>query len=93
MGWLAVKRWAGAKDSLIWLLVELYQKLNHRGGKDDKPLDLQMSEQDLANMIGVSRETVVIHLSQLRKKGLVRATRGSVILLDYPGLLEAKANV
>lgn len=90
---LAVKRWSGARKSLIWLLVELYQKLNHRGGKDDKPLDLHLSGQDLANMIGVSRETVVIHLSQLRKRGLARATRGSVIVIDYPGLLEAKAKM
>jgi len=85
----AMNRWGGAKENLFWLLVSLYEKLNH-DGKDEDSLDLHLSERDLADMLGVSRETVVVHMSSLRKKGLARATRGSVDILDYEGLVQAK---
>lgn len=85
----AMNRWAGAKENLFWLLITLYEKLNHTG-KDTGSLDLHLSEQDLADMLGVSRETVVVHMSSLKKRGLARATRGSVVILDYKGLVQAR---
>ena len=88
----AMNSWGGSKENLTWLLLSLYQKLDH-GGNNNEPLDLHMSERDLASMLGVSRETVVIHLSSLRKQGLARATRGSVIVLDYDGLARTKENM
>ena len=88
----AMNSWAGSRENLIWLLLSLYQKLDH-GGKSNEPLDLHMSENDLAGMLGVSRETVVIHLSSLKKQGLARATRGSVIVTDYDGLVQLKDNM
>ena len=88
----AMNSWGGSKENLIWLLLSLYQKLNHVGNGNE-PLDLHMSERDLASMLGVSRETIVIHLSSLKKQGLARATRGSVIVLDYDGLVRVKDNM
>jgi len=88
----AMNRWGGARENLIWLITSLYHKLDH-DGRNGGTLDLNMSEQDLANMLGVSRETVVIHLSSLKKKGVAKATRGSVIVLDYDGLQEVRENL
>ncbi|MFW6421725.1 MAG: Crp/Fnr family transcriptional regulator [Candidatus Bipolaricaulota bacterium] len=86
----AAKAWGGAKESLTWILTHFSSQLNGNTPTNGGPCDLHLSEQDLAQMLGFSRETVVRQLSSLRKKGLVRASRGSVIVLDPQGLIEER---
>lgn len=88
----AASGWGGSKESLVWLLTELYRKLDH-DGEDNEPMDLHLSGTDLAHMLGVSRGTVVRSLSSLKQKGLARATRGSVIVMDFQGLQEMKSKL
>jgi CRP/FNR family transcriptional regulator len=51
-------------------------------------LPLKLSQQDLANLIGVTRESVNLALSDFRKKGLV-TVEGRTIRLLRPEALEA----
>jgi CRP-like cAMP-binding protein len=47
----------------------------------------ELSQQELANMIGASRETVSRVLNSFRKQGLVTITRKHIILQDIKSLL------
>ena len=45
-----------------------------------------LTQDDLAGMVGASRESVVRGLATLRSLGLVSTGRGRVDVLDLPGL-------
>ena len=47
---------------------------------------LKITHQEMANLIGSTRETVSLTLSQFRKKELIRLHRRQVIILDEKGL-------
>jgi CRP-like cAMP-binding protein len=74
----------GAHDvtgRLAWLLAEL-------GGQTaaDGPGVVELSQQELAGLIGASRESVARSLGVLRRRGLVETGRRAVIVLDGAGL-------
>jgi CRP/FNR family transcriptional regulator, cyclic AMP receptor protein len=50
------------------------------------PVDLGLSQEDLAGAAGLSRSAVAAELSRLRGRGLVRTGRRKVLLCDLPGL-------
>lgn len=89
---IAVKNCSGSRETLIWLLSHYDSQLN--GDSDNGDVrDLHLSELDLAHMVGVSRETVVRHLSSMREKGLAKATRNSVVVLDHDRLTKAQSRL
>jgi CRP-like cAMP-binding protein len=45
-------------------------------------IGLRLSHQELANLIGATRETVTLTLGQLQKEGLVEVTRRRITVLD-----------
>jgi len=47
---------------------------------------LQMSQETMAQMVGISRETVSRHLSQLRKDGIVHWSRSDLIIQNLRAL-------
>ncbi len=47
---------------------------------------LQVTHQEIASELGTSREVVSRILKELEQDGLIRVTRGSIELLDLPGL-------
>lgn len=47
---------------------------------------LQVTHQEIASELGTSREVVSRILKELEQEGLIRVTRGSITLLDLPGL-------
>lgn len=51
-------------------------------------LDLALTRQDMANMIGTSRETVARILSRFQKDGLLKLDRQKIIILDEKKLRE-----
>jgi CRP/FNR family cyclic AMP-dependent transcriptional regulator len=50
-------------------------------------IDLKITHQELAEMVGTSRETVTRVLAQLRKKGIVEITQRRITLLDDEALI------
>ncbi len=77
----------GAPARLAAALVDL---ANEHGVKDDQGilLPLRLSQQDLANLIGVTRESVNLALSDFRHRGLV-AVEGRTIRVLRPDALQA----
>jgi len=55
------------------------------GNKQDEFV-LDVSQKDLANFIGTSRETVSRTLSEFRKNNLVELTNSKLIVKDIKGL-------
>ena len=49
-------------------------------------LRIKLSHQDLANLIGSTRETVTVLLGQLKAEGLVTGGRQRIIVKDEPRL-------
>ncbi|MGC9075544.1 MAG: helix-turn-helix domain-containing protein, partial [Candidatus Bipolaricaulaceae bacterium] len=48
-------------------------------------IDLPLSQQDLADLVGASRQTVCQELLKLVKKGLVQVNARRLILIDQKG--------
>lgn len=53
---------------------------------DGTIIPLRLSQADLANLVGLTRETVNISLRELRERGLVEASRRSIRLKDPEAL-------
>ncbi len=67
---------------LLYLLVKLAKRFGE-SQSDSRPflkLDLTLSHQELANMIGATRESVSVALSQLAKEDVVRTGRKEIAL-------------
>lgn len=49
-------------------------------------LDIKLSQQQLGNYVGVSRETVNKHLGEWQRDGLITLAHGTITLCDKPAL-------
>ena len=70
-------------------LAELLLRLAAEYGIDDKRgtlVALKITHQEMANLIGSTRETVSLTLSQFKRKGLIQTEGRKVILADREGL-------
>jgi len=69
----------------------LLLRLLKREGKPHKKgiiLDLQLTRQEMASMIGTSRETVARVLSRFQKDGILLLEKQKIIILDAEQLQE-----
>lgn len=75
----------GAAARLAQTLLDLAQD---HGIRDSRGvlLPLRLSQQDLASLIGVTRESVNVTLSDFRKRGVVELDRRSIRILDADAL-------
>jgi CRP/FNR family transcriptional regulator, cyclic AMP receptor protein len=76
------------RDRLIHLLLELAESHGTRAGSTVE-IRLKLSHQDLASIIGSSRETVTNTLGELQLQRLVKLGRQRVSLLDIDRLIAA----
>jgi CRP/FNR family transcriptional regulator, cyclic AMP receptor protein len=70
-------------------LAELLIRLAAEFGVDDARgtlVALKITHQEMANLIGSTRETVSLTLSQFKRKGLIRTDGRKVIIADREGL-------
>jgi CRP/FNR family transcriptional regulator, cyclic AMP receptor protein len=76
------------RDRLIHLLLELAAQYGRQtaGGVE---LSLKMSHQDLASMIGSTRETVTVVLGGLQTEGHLKLGRRKIIIIDLARLAES----
>ncbi|MEZ6063429.1 MAG: Crp/Fnr family transcriptional regulator [Planctomycetaceae bacterium] len=68
-----------SRDRLIHLLLELAEKYGRRQ-PDGLLIAMKISHQDLASVIGATRETVTITLGELQQEGMVEIQRRRVVL-------------
>jgi CRP/FNR family transcriptional regulator len=64
----------------------LLRLLAHNSSHDGEPVHLDMSQETIAQMVGLSRETVSRLLSRLRKKGVLDWTRSDFVIRDRHAL-------
>lgn len=69
------------RERIVALLLELLESHGERLGKYWE-IRLQLSHQELSNLIGATRETVTLTLGQLQREKLVLVRRRRVIILD-----------
>jgi CRP-like cAMP-binding protein len=70
-------------------LAELLLRLAAEYGVDDSRgtlVSLKITHQEMANLIGSTRETVSLTLSQFKRRGLIQTEGRKVILADREGL-------
>lgn len=76
------------RDRLIFLLLELAERY---GGKSETgvTLGIRLSHQELASMIGSTRETVTVLLGELQLEGCLLVRRRQITLTNLPQLAAA----
>ena len=67
------------RERVIHLLLELCEKYGVRGD-DGISLNIRLSHQEMAAIIGSTRETVTVVLGQLQKEGLLSISRRRVLI-------------
>jgi CRP/FNR family cyclic AMP-dependent transcriptional regulator len=92
-----ITRWRGLQAKVEQLvfkdvgskLAELLLRLGSEHGIEHRRglvLALKITHQEMANLIGSTRETVSLTLSQFKRKGLIQTEGRKVILTDREGL-------
>ena len=77
-----------ALERLAHLLLELHDRLAAVGQVDGDRLPLPLTQETLADMIGLSVVHVNRTLQELRRQGLARLERGTAFLLDRSSLAQ-----
>ncbi len=69
----------------------VYQLAKRHGIRDvhGTIIDLKITHQELAEMVGTSRETVTRVLTRLREQGIIEIEQRRIVLLDPKALLES----
>jgi len=73
------------RERVIHLLLELCEKYGIVG-EEGISLDIRLSHQEMACIIGSTRETVTVVLGQLQKEGLLKISRRRVLISDLTRL-------
>ncbi|MEM4298424.1 MAG: Crp/Fnr family transcriptional regulator [Nitrososphaerota archaeon] len=84
-GRLAEQAHLRTRGRLIQLLIDLGQKYG-RANSRGLLIDLEITEQELAEMLDCSREWVSKQMSKLQKRSLIFHCRGEIVILDEAGL-------
>ena len=69
------------RERLIHLLIELAEQYG-RPAADGIELGIKLSHQDLANIIGSTRETATVILGELQNEGSIKCGRRKITLVD-----------
>lgn len=69
-------------------LVNLAEKHGRAGGDDSVVIDLKITQRDLGNYLGLTRETISRTLSEFKDSGLIEMKGNSIVILDLDGLQE-----
>jgi CRP-like cAMP-binding protein len=73
---------------LAALLLELSDEYGAET-EDGLQIDVKMTHQEMANLIGSTRETISLTLADFKKRGLINTKGRNVVLLDTEGLRAA----
>jgi CRP/FNR family cyclic AMP-dependent transcriptional regulator len=73
------------RERVIHLLLELSEKYGVQT-ENEISLNIRLSHQEMACIIGSTRETVTVVLGHLQKEELLKISRRRVIIMDLPKL-------
>ena len=73
------------RDKLVHLLLELVEQYGKKNAEGIE-ITLRLSHQDVASIIGATRETVTVNLGELQAAGLIKIGRKRVIIKDIERL-------
>ncbi len=76
------------RERLVHLLLELAEKYG-RSTSEGLRLDIKISHQDLANIIGSTRETVTVVLGELQAERLLAIKKRQIFLINLERLCES----
>lgn len=79
LGRMELYAFRSVKERVASMLLE---ESRRRGFLDQPATELRMTQQDLAGLVGASRESVSRTLSRMEQEGIVRTGRGRIIILD-----------
>jgi len=71
------------------LAIALLDEVRHQRADEKDPIELSMIQQELAGLVGASRESVSRSMKQLERDGIVELHRGKVRILDLEKLRKA----
>jgi len=77
-----------ADQRIVHLLLELWHRLKLIGENDGRRLDAPMTQNDLADTLGLSLVHTNRQLAKLRRAGYITVERGQVRLNDFDRLIE-----
>lgn len=77
-----------SRERLVHLLLELAETYGKPQGEQIE-LGIKLSHQDLANIIGSTRETVTVTLGELQSAGLVNVGRKKIVLQNIEKLAQS----
>lgn len=80
------------RERTVALLVELLEQHGRAAGQEWE-IGLRLSHQELANLIGATRESVTATLGQLQREGLIAIRRRMIAVVDRPRLTAEAAGV
>ncbi|NIK12049.1 Crp/Fnr family transcriptional regulator [Alkalibacillus almallahensis] len=75
-------------ERTVSMLIQLTDELGENETSGEITLNLPITNTDLANMVGVTRESVNRTFNQLKKSNIITYDRNYVIVHDYEALLE-----
>jgi CRP-like cAMP-binding protein len=81
-----------SRERMVRLLAELMESHGDRSGNCCS-IRLPLSHQELASLIGVTRETVTVVLGQLQAEGMIRATRRCITVTNCQRLWQESKGV
>ncbi len=70
---------------IVSLLLKLAENVGRRT-EDGILIDMRLSRQDIADMVGTTVETAIRTMTRFRKSGLIREVDGKVLITDPEGL-------
>jgi len=73
---------------LAKLLLRLYESQGGRNGRAGQPLNGKMTHQELANVIGSTRETTTLILNDFKRQGLIDFLGRKILITNRVGLEE-----
>ncbi len=69
-----------AQDKLLYILQYLITRFGERQSDGRCKIALRLSHQDIAEMVGITRETTAVELHKLKKKGIIDYQRFTYIV-------------
>ena len=73
------------RERVVHLLIEMAEKYGNRTA-EGLELNIKLSHQEMASIIGSTRETVTVMLGQLQSEGMIRIARRRITIKDLQKL-------